>query len=81
MSFPIVKSKSNIVVTTFDLRAYVRELILGLVFGVVGLSLYVIVFVLAIELTGPDEYDLGLDEVGSWCAEHTSNARTGECFP
>ena len=81
MSFPIVKSKSNIVVTTFDLRAYVRELILGLVFGVVGLSLYVIVFVLAIELTEPDEYDLGLDEVGSWCAEHTPNAIAGECFP
>ena len=50
-------------------------------FGVVGLSLFVVLFILAIELTEPDEYDLGLDEVGSWCAEHTSNARTGQCFP
>ena len=81
MSFPIVKSKSNIVVTTFDLRAYVREVILGSVFGVVGLSLFVLLFALAIELTEPDEYDLGLDEVGSWCAEHKPNARAGECFP
>lgn len=81
MSFPIVQSKSKVTAETFDLRAYVREVILGSVFGVVGLSLFVLVFALAIELTEPDEYDLGLDEVGSWCAEHTSNARTGECFP
>ena len=81
MSFPIVKRNSKITEATFDLKAYVREVILGSVFGVVGLSLFVLVFALAIELTEPDEYDLGLDEVGSWCAEHTSNARTGECFP
>ena len=81
MSFPIVKRNSNITTETFNLRAYVREVILGSVFGVVGLSLFVVVFALAIELTEPDEYDLGLDEVGSWCAEHTPNARAGECFP
>ena len=81
MAFPIVQSKSKVTAETFNLRAYVRELILGLVFGVVGLSLFVVVFALAIELTEPDEYDVGLDEVGSWCAEHTSNARAGECFP
>ena len=81
MSFPIVKRNSKITAETFDSQAYVREVILGLVFGVVGLSLFVVLFVLAIELTEPDEYDLGLDEVGSWCTEHTSNARTGECFP
>ena len=50
-------------------------------FGVVGLSLFVVLFILAIELTEPDEYDLGLDEVGSWCAEHTPNVIAGECFP
>ena len=81
MSFPIVKRNSKITAATFDLKAYVREVILGLVFGVVGLSLFVVLFILAIELTEPDEYDVGLDEVGSWCAEHTSNARVGECFP
>ena len=81
MSFPIVKSKSNIAVTTFDLRAYVREVILGLVFGVVGLSLWSVLFLWAIELGEPNEYDLDLDEVGSWCVEHTRNARVGECFP
>ena len=81
MSFPIVQIKSKVTAETFDSQAYVREVILGSVFGVVGLSLFVVLFILAIELTEPDEYDLGLDEVGSWCAEHTSNARTGECFP
>ena len=81
MSFPIVKRNSNITAETFNLRAYVREVILGSVFGVVGLSLFVVVFALALELTEPDEYDLGLDEVGSWCAEHTPNAIAGECFP
>ena len=81
MPFPIVRIKSKVRVETFDSQAYVREVILGSVFGVVGLSLFVVLFILAIELTEPDEYDLGLDEVGSWCAEHTSNARTGECFP
>ena len=81
MSFPIVKRNSKITAATFDLKAYVREVILGLVFGVVGLSLFVVLFILAIELTEPDEYDLGLDEVGSWCAEHTPNATAGECFP
>ena len=81
MSFPIVQSKSKVTAETFDLRAYVREVILGSVFGVVGLSLFVLVFALAIELTEPDEYDLGLDEVGSWCAEQTRNAIAGECFP
>ena len=81
MSFPIVKRNSNITTETFNLRAYVREIILGSVFGVVGLSLFVVLFILAIELTEPDEYDLGLDEVGSWCAEHTPNAIAGECFP
>ena len=81
MSFPIVQSKSKVTAETFDLRAYVREVILGSVFGVVGLSLFVVVFALAIELTEPDEYDLDLDEVGSWCVEHTRNARVGECFP
>ena len=81
MPFPIVQIKSKVTVETFDSKAYVREVILGSVFGVVGLSLFVVVFALAIELTDPDEYDLGLDEVGSWCAEHTPNARAGECFP
>ena len=81
MSFPIVKRNSNITAETFNLRAYVREVILGSVFGVVGLSQFVLLFALAIELTEPDEYDLGLDEVGSWCAEHTPNAIAGECFP
>ena len=81
MSFPIVQSKSKVTAETFDLRAYVREVILGSVFGVVGLSLFVLVFALAIELTEPDEYDLGLDEVGSWFAEHTPNAIASECFP
>ena len=81
MPFPIVQIKSKVTVETFDSQAYVREVILGSVFGVVGLSLFVVVFSLAIELTEPDEYDLGLDEVGSWCAEHTPNATAGECFP
>ena len=81
MSFPIVKRNSKITAATFDRKAYVREVILGSVFGVVGLSLFVVVFVLAIELTEPDEHDLGLDEVGSWCAKHTPNAKAGECFP
>lgn len=81
MSFPIVKRNSKITEATFDLKAYVREVILGLVFGVVGLSLFVVLFILAIELTEPDEYDLGLDEVGSWCAVHMPDARAGECFP
>ena len=81
MSFPIVKRNSKITAATFDLTAYVREVILGLVFGVVGLSLFVVLFILAIELTEPNEYDLGLDEVGSWCAQHTPNAIAGECFP
>ena len=81
MSFPIVKRNSKITAATFDLKAYVREVILGSVFGVVGLSLFVVLFILAIELTEPDEYDLGLDEVGSWCAEQTRNAIVGECFP
>ena len=81
MSFPIVKRNSKITAATFDLKAYVREVILGLVFGVVGLSLFVVLFILAIELTEPNEYDLGLDEVGSWCAEQTRNAIAGECFP
>ena len=81
MAFPIVKRNSKITAATFDLKAYVREVILGLVFGVVGLSLFVVLFILAIELTEPNEYDLGLDEVGSWCAEHTPNVIAGECFP
>ena len=81
MPFPIVQRNSKVTVETFDSQAYVREVILGSVFGVVGLSLFVVVFSLAIELTEPDEYDLGLDEVGSWCAEQTPNAIAGECFP
>ena len=81
MAFPIVKRNSKVTAETLNLRAYVREVILGSVFGVVGLSLFVVVFALAIELTEPDEYHLGLDEVGSWCSEHTRNTRVGECFP
>lgn len=81
MPFPNVPRKSNIKAATFDLRAYVRELVLAIVLGIGGLSLLVVLFILAIELTEPDEYDLGLDEVGSWCAEHTPNVIAGECFP
>ena len=64
---------------TLDLRAYVRELILGLVFGVVGLSLYSVLFLWAIELGEPNEYDLYLDEVNIWCAEYMPDAKAGEC--
>ncbi len=81
MPFPNVPRKSNIAAATFDLRAYVRELVLAIALGIGGLSLLVVLFILAIELTEPDEYDLGLDEVGSWCAEHTPNVIAGECFP
>ena len=64
MPFPIVKRNSTITAETFNLRAYVRELILGLVFGVVGLSLYSVLFLWAINFFGaPNEYDLYLDEV------------------
>ena len=79
MSFPIVQIKSKVTAETFDLRAYVRELILGLVFGVVGLSLWSVLFLWAIELGEPNEYDLYLDEVSIWCAEYMPEAKAGEC--
>ena len=79
MAFPIVQSKSKVTAETFDLWAYVRELILGLVFGVVGLSLWSVLFLWAIELGAPNEYDLYLDEVSIWCAEYMPDAKAGEC--
>ena len=81
MPFPIVKRNSKITAETFNLRAYVREVILGLIFGVVGLSLYSVLFLWAINFFGePNEYDLYLDEVSIWCAEYMSNAKAGDCF-
>ena len=76
---PLVKINSTITAETFNLRAYVRELILGLVFGVVGLSLYSVLFLWVIELGEPNEYDLYLDEVSIWCAEYMPDAKAGEC--
>ena len=80
MPFPIVQSKSKVTAETFDLRSYLRELILGLVFGVVGLSLYSVLFLWAINFFGePNEYDIYLDEVSIWCAENMPDAKPGEC--
>ena len=79
MTFPIVQSKSKVTAETFDLRAYVREVILGSVFGVVGLSLWSVLFLWAIELGEPNEYDLYIDEVSIWCAEYMPDAKAGEC--
>ena len=79
MAFPIVKRNSTITAETFNLRAYAREVILGLVFGVVGLSLWSVLFLWAIELGAPNEYDLYLDEVSIWCAEYMPDAKAGEC--
>jgi len=78
--FPIVKRKSNIAVATFDLRTYVRELIVALALGVGLFSLYVGVFLWALELGEPTEFDRYVDEVGVWCREHMPDAKAGECF-
>ena len=80
MPFPIVKRKSNIAATTFDLRAYVKELILALALGIGGFSLYTVVFLWALELGEPDEHDRYLDEISGWCAEYMPDAKAGECF-
>ena len=44
MPFPNVPRKSNVAAATFDLRAYLRELVLAIALGVGGLSLLVILF-------------------------------------
>ena len=80
MPFPIVKRKSNIAAATFDLRAYVKELILAIALGIGGFSLYTVVFLWALELGEPTEFDLYVDEVGAWCREHMPDANAGECF-
>ena len=78
MPFPIVKR--NKAAATFDLRAYVKELVLAIALGIGGLSLLVVLFLWALELREPDEHDRYLDEIGPWCREHMPNAKAGECF-
>ena len=80
MPFPNVERKSNIAAATFDLRAYVHELLLAIAFGVGGFSLLVVLFLWALELREPDEHDRYLDEISSWCREHMPDAKAGECF-
>ena len=80
MPFPTVKRKSNIAAATFDLRAYVKELILAVTLGIGLFSLYAVVFLWALELGEPDEHDRYLDEIGPWCREHMPDAKAGECF-
>ena len=79
MPFPIVK-KSNIAAATFDVRAYVKELILAFALGISGFSLYTVVFLWALELGEPDEHDRYLYEISGWCAEYMPDAKAGECF-
>ena len=80
MPFPNVPRKSNIAAATFDLRAYVKELILAIALGIGGFSLYTVVFLWALELGEPTEFDRYVDEVGAWCREHMPDAKAGECF-
>ena len=80
MPFPNVPRKSNIASSAFDLRAYVKELILAIALGIGGFSLYTVVFLWALELGEPEEHDLYLDEIGAWCREYMPDAKAGECF-
>ena len=80
MPFPTVKRKSKIAVATFDLRAYVKELILAVTLGIGLFSLYTVVFLWALELGEPTEFDRYVDEAGVWCREHMPDAKSGECF-
>ena len=80
MASPNVPRKSNIAAATFDLRAYTRELLLAIAFGIGGFSLLVVLFLWALELREPDEHDRYLVEVGPWCREHMPDAKLGECF-
>ena len=50
----------------------------GLIFvalGIGGFSLYTVVFLCALELGEPTEFDRYVDEVGVWCREHMPDAR------
>ena len=80
MPFPTVKRKSNIAVATFDLGAYVKELMLAIALGIGGFSLYTVIFLWALELGEPTGFDRYVDEVGAWCREHMFDAKAGECF-
>ena len=80
MPFPTVKRKSKIGVATFDLGAYVKELILAGTLGIGLFSLYTVVFLWALELGEPTEFDRYVDEAGVWCREHMPDAKAGECF-
>ena len=80
MPFPIVKRKSNTAAATFDLRAYVKELILAIALGIGGFSLYTVVFLWALELGEHTEFDRYVVEVGAWCREYMPDAKAGECF-
>ena len=80
MPFPTVKRKSKIAVATFDLGAYVKELMLAIALGIGGFSLYTVIFLWALELGEPTEFDRYVAEVGTWCREHMPNAKAGECF-
>ena len=75
-----VPRKSNIAAATFDLRAYVRELVLAIALGIGGLSLLVVLFLWASELREPDEHDRYLGEIGPRCREHMPDAKAGQCF-
>ena len=77
---PLRIVKRNIAAATFDLRAYVKELILALALGIGGFSLYTVAFLWALELGEPDEHDRYLDEISGWCAEYMPDAKAGECF-
>ena len=68
MPFPSVKRKSNIASATFDLRAYVKELILAIALGIGGFSLYTVVFLWALELGEPTEFDRYVSKVDLNCA-------------
>ncbi len=75
----ISKRKSNIASATFDLRAYVKELILAIVLGIGGFSLYTVLFIGALELGEPNEFDRYVYEVGVWCREYMPDDKAGEC--
>ncbi len=42
--------------------------------------IYKVVFLWALELGEPTEFDRYVDEVGVWCREHMPDAKSGACF-
>ena len=76
----ILIKKCRFIIVTFDLRAYLKELTLALAFGIGLFSLYTVVFLWALELGEPTEFDRYVDEAGVWCREHMPDAKAGECF-